>query len=729
MYNRDIVAANIAKAEQARRLPLHKYSHAYIRACVDHLNTKAVLDDKGRFKELRTALLPDELAFISNERLMCSLDYDHWSTNYHRIRDSNTQEMVFFKRNFAQQALNSVYCEMQARGVPLMLQSLKARQLGVTTDTTARIQHRAQFIPNTSGVLASSDEDKTWKLSEMLQRSLREQPWWLLPEDLRTYVSGEVFLESPARNMTIGVQHGRQTSGISRGDTVNCYHLSELPDYNDAEGLIEAGLMKAMHPTRMTIGVKESTASGRNDYWHKLWKENQREYFAGRGLEQPIFLPWFMGVDIYPTQDWLLAAPIPSNWTPSDHIVDHAVKAREYVLANKILWQALGLDWHLPLRQMWYYSVLYDQAKSKGEEALAKFYSEMPANDLQAFQSRLGQVFSIELVQQYEDTAKQVVGVYGLKGYQVPQPLWPEAQQEVQGAPSIPVRHYCHSIDKLLEWELVPVRQDSLGPEQLDRLVVWEHPVRDAEYGVGLDGAEGKGLDRTSLPVIRKGTPYAPAEVVARLYSDKVATLEIWPVWLALLRYYSPVYRGEMSYALACPETNRGGDAAMMELRKHDWPAVYMRTKLDSARKLLSPKLGWETTPKTRDQLVQWVLMIIKGHYAQLNDLQLVDELRDLVVQELQSKIRLEAGYGSHDDLIFSFIITMVCLHGIDVYQASTPHWRRVLEDTATLLSFPTQPMLQLPTGEYEDASFTSQVEVVYASDSEDEPEFNIEDY
>ncbi|MEF3394025.1 hypothetical protein P0P47_08450, partial [Campylobacter jejuni] len=78
---------------------------------------------------------------------MCALDYDHWSSNYHRIRDSNTQEMIPFKRNFAQEVLNQVYCEMELAGEPIMLQSLKARQLGVTTDTTSRIFHRSLFIP------------------------------------------------------------------------------------------------------------------------------------------------------------------------------------------------------------------------------------------------------------------------------------------------------------------------------------------------------------------------------------------------------------------------------------------------------------------------------------------------------------------------------------------------------------------------------------------------------
>lgn len=719
MYNREVVAANILKTESRIHKPITRYTPDYISACVEHLETKAVRDDKGRFKELSSPLLPDESAFIRNERLLCALDYDHWSSNYHYIRDSNTQEMVRFKRNFAQESMNSVYCELQAQGRPIMLQSLKARQLGITTDSTSRGMHRALFIPNTSGVLASSDEDKTWKLSEMIQRSLLKHPWWLIPDDMKMYISGEVFLESPTRNMTIAIQHGRQTSGISRGDTINYYHLSELPDFTDPEALIDAGLMKAMHPTKLTFGIEESTANGRNDYWHRRWKKNQRLQSEGRGLVFPIFLPWYMGTDIYPTQDWLSSIPIPSLWNPPEFAIAHAAKAQEYVSQNKLLRDSLGAGWRMPLEQLWWYVVHYEEAKEEGELALAKFYSEVPANDLEAFQSRLGGVFSIELLQQYQDRCKQPEVIYAIQGEGVPSPLWPEQQEIDPLHPPQQVRYWCNSLEKLLTYNLTPVKQTSA--DGLDKLVVWELPKPGYEYAVGLDGAEGKGLDRTVLPVVRKGTPLSPAELVAELATDKVATLEIWPVYLALLRFYSVPYQGEMIYALASPEINRGGDAAMMELRKHDWPSIYIRQKPDSRTKLFSPKLGWETTPKSRDQLVQWILHIIKGQWAQVNSPWLVDELRDFVVQQLQTKIRLEAGAGSHDDRIFAFIITLVCLQGIDINQAETPQWRRVQEDAKELLSFPRSRGLMLPTGESEDY-FTSNTSVEYPTE-EEEPE------
>ena len=724
MYNRDLTEAKIASTAKELNQPLHRYSGEYITAVVEHLQSLAVLDDKGRLKELHRPLKADESQFIRNERLMCALDYDHWSSNYHRIRDSNTQEMIPFNRNAAQDVLNQVYCEMEAAEVPIMLQSLKARQLGVTTDTTSRIQHRALFIPNTSGVLASSDEDKTWKLSEMNQRSLRLQPWWLIPEDLKSYVSGEVFLESPTRNMTIGIQHGRQTTGISRGDTINCWHLSEIPDFDpkQVDSLINASLMKAMHPTSMTFGVLESSANGRNDFWHKRWRENQQNYGRGRSLERPVFLPWFIGVDIYPTKGWLKGVPVPNEWTPPQFVIDHAEKCREYVLANKLLYTVLGLDWRMPLEQMWFYVVEYERALEDGEASLAKFYSEMPANDLEAFQSKHGQVFSIPLLQTYQDKTREPVGIYAIKGDQVPSTLWPEATELAVTKPEIPIVYTDTYTGKQLRWSLVPVV--ATKGDGLDRLIIWELPVKGAEYGVGLDGAEGKGLDRTVLPVVKKGNPGAAPVQVAELATDKVATLEIWPVWLMLLRLYSPIFQGEYTYALAAPEMNKGGDAALMQVRQWNWPNFYVRHQLDTLQRPIGTKLGWETTPKTRDQLVQWVLMLVKGHWAELNSVWLIDELRDLVVNQLQTKVRIEAGYGSHDDRIFALVILILCLQGIDVNQAETPQWRRVMEDASQMLAFPVTRGLLLPV---DNQPFTSGVEVFYSEEAEEAEEGEVD--
>lgn len=685
MYSRKIIQGKLATLE-GQGTSLTYYKSDYISQIIEHLDELSVYDDKGRFKTFYRPLAKDEEAFIRNERILCGIDYHHWVTNYHYLRDSLSLQMIKYSPNLAQRIANLAHGETEENFKPILTQDLKARQLGRTSDTISKILHRMLFIPNTSGLIASSDPEKSWKLSEMASRSLIKQPHWLMPRDLKEYASGETFLDCPSRNSSITIQHGTQQSGISRGDTVNIFHISEIPDWSDPEQLIVASLFNAMHVTNLTFGVMESTANGRHDWWHKRWERNKELYPKGLTLERPLFLPWFLGTEIYPTQAWLSSIPIPNGWEPPPLIQDHATKAREYVLATPLLRQVLGLDWRLPLHQMWWYYVKYEEHKRDG--TLSDFFSETPANDREAFQTRSNSVFSVELINSYETKAKPPLGIFALQGAEIPSILQPETQEIKSQGMLIPIRHIPHGRMEggELAWNLIEVVKEL--PKALHRLTIWELPQRGEQYSVALDGAEGIQKDRTVLPVIKRGTPERPAEQVAELATDQVSTLEIWPVWLALLNLYSPTSPSGYNWAMAAPEINRGGDAALMEIRKRGWTNIYLRKIADDYRRQVTPKLGWLTSSVTRDKLIQWLQMVIKGHFVQLNSQATIDELRDFVATELQSKIRLEAGVGAHDDRIFAFIIGVLCLHDVDIYRSESPGWRSIRDEERDLTEF-----------------------------------------
>src|SRR5262249_5689623 len=208
-----------------------------------------------------------------------------WAENYHFIRDAVTLALVPFRQNHYQQVLTLAQAELEDASKPIVVQLLKARQGGGTTDTTSKIEHRMLFVPNTAAVIASSDPEKSWKLSEMISRSLPKQPWWLVPPNLKEYQSGEVFLDCFARNSYVSIQHGTQGTGISRGDTVNAFHLSELPDYDNPDLIVDASLFGAWHPSPLHFGVLESTAKGRKNWWHKRWLDNKENWPKGLSLE------------------------------------------------------------------------------------------------------------------------------------------------------------------------------------------------------------------------------------------------------------------------------------------------------------------------------------------------------------------------------------------------------------------------------------------------------------
>ena len=678
------------------------YPRARTRQVVSHLDSLVVKNDKGRVVEFRRHLEPDEQSWIQHERLLCALSYHHWAEHYHYIRHHSTLAMVPFVPNTYQQVLTGIQAGMEDEGRPVMVQLLKARQGGGTTDTTSKQEHRALFIPNTGGLVASSNPDKSWKITKMFSKSLDLQPWWLIPKDLKEYESGEYLWEIPSQNSYISVQHGNQTTGIVRGDTVNCYHLSEIPDWAvggklSTEDLIDAGLFGAWHVTPLHFGVMESTANGRHNFWHRRWEDNKRDYPQGLSLEQPVFLPYYLSPELYPTPAWLTAIPIPKNWNPPEFVLDHARQAQEYVRSNPLLLKLLGREWQMSREMMWWYHFSFTVADKK--DRLDIFLSEYPASDTDAFQSKSRSVFPIRLVQTYRNRVRNPVGVFKLTGSDIPPELEPSADELLETPEDIQPQVVTNkSREGLLSWTLHPIKflGYSATLNHFGILWVWEYPQENTDYCVSLDTSDGVGKDRTVLSVIRRGTPVRSSAIVARFSTPYLNGLQVIPIYLLLLNYYSTwsSHSGEVAKPLASPEMNKDGNGVVAELIKHGWVNVYVRRNF-SARELDPEKRtqwGWLTTPASRPTVTSWWVRLVKGNFIDIMDYWTVDELPNFVANESEQtrKIRLEADRGAFDDHIMAGAIGVVTVHDLDLLNSETPNFRAVTESRQKLLAFPT---------------------------------------
>jgi hypothetical protein len=709
-------------------LPNHlEFSREYRREVVDHLDSLVIKNDKGRVVDFKRGLDPQEQTYIRNERQLCAISYLYWAENYHYIRQYDTLALIPFKQNFYQQVLTSVQAEMEDQGKPVLIQLGKARQGGGTTDTTSKIEQRALFVPNTSGLIASSDPEKSWKLSQMIDRSLKLQPWFLLPSDLKTYDSGETYLEVASQNTTITIQHGNQSTGIIRGDTVNAFHLSEIPDWGrqgkmTPEELIDSSLFGAWHPTPLHFGVMESTADGRHDFWHKRWLENKASYPIQQSLEQPLFLPYYLSPELYPTPAWLVSIPIPRAWKPPDFVMEHARRAQDYVRSDRVLRRVLGADWYMSLEMQWWWYFEYTKADKKDQ--LNIFLSQFPADDQEMFQSKSRGVFSIPLVQAYRSRIQNPVGVFKVTGDHIPTLLEPEAielldpeeNQELTSLTPISITH--ESGEERLQWTLHPIKFPGYSSvkNHFETLWIWEYPQDNQDYCVSLDTGHGVGKDRTVLQVIKRGTPLQPTKQVARFSTPKLNGIEIMPVFLLLLNYYSPfsISRQDYSKALASPETNLDGGGTIAELLKHGWVNIYIRR--DFAKRDIDPdkrtQWGWNTTPAARPILTSWIVTLLKGQFFDLTDPWTIDEMPDFVANEseISRKIRLEADTGAFDDHLISGGIGVVTLHDLDLLDSETPNFRAIIQHKKTLVKFAVfgdqdnqmkirHPHDQLPTG------------------------------
>ncbi|MGH9420469.1 MAG: hypothetical protein ACRD3J_10870, partial [Thermoanaerobaculia bacterium] len=291
MYDPDITAQEVAAAtrllqqhpDSQQRWSLQYYTPAVIAACIRHLD--AIYDpDSG---EITRALSPDELRFIDNERRLCALDYRHFLTNYVHIIGWDKRDTLFTP-NLAQEVVLELWGDSESNGWAIMMQQLKARQLGMTTLTEAAVLQRFQFRARTYAVVASADPFKTTEMATMIGYMWDHEPWWLKPNQV-TY-SKQIPTEIPELTSKLKPQWGNMYHGVGRGQTPNVVHLSELSSWADAADDVDNALLKAMHPTPDVFFMMESTALGRDNWWYDEWQILSVDFPEGRSPIRPLFL-------------------------------------------------------------------------------------------------------------------------------------------------------------------------------------------------------------------------------------------------------------------------------------------------------------------------------------------------------------------------------------------------------------------------------------------------------
>jgi hypothetical protein len=663
MYSRNVINKRLIEATAAiRKTPgfenFEPEYHSIRQVEANNAHFKDLLDpDDPSHHTFIRPLHPDEKLWIKNERLLSALDYAYWSTRYAYIRNWEGN-LVHFTPNKAQQIIQDIDAELEEQLRAICMLFLKARQLGVTTDTELRIQHRVQFYPFTIGIVGSADPEKSAKMVQMMERCWENQPSFLVPTFTK-YVVGEL-MEFGNQNSSLAIQHGSQKKGIGRGDTPSAVHLSECSEYLKPEEIIDASLIRAVHESPWILMVFESTAKCRNDWWHKTWQYSIANWHKGRSRLRPTFLPWYVGRDIYPTETWLRSRPIPIDWNPAPLTIKHAERASAYVKNNELLKKYLGDYWRMPREQMWFWEIERAEYAAKGE--LHKFYAEMPADDHEAFQSANMSVFPVELVAEIrERSAPEPWKVCGFMGTKIPIHLQPDAREIDSTLPVI-------KIDDGIE--IVPLKFNGYAEmDPMNKLVIWEKPYDDFEYGLGVDTSEGVGMDRGVVEVLRKGTIDIPDAQVAEYASPWANEYDLVPIVHAIGLFYSTLVAGVRKQAKLVIECNKG-QATQTELRKLGWSHFHIPVRLDQKKLQHSrvPRVGWYTTSQTRPDMLAYAIKSIRDFAIDLNSPWFIDEMTDLERDASRQMLaRLAAADGAHDDRIMSLAMVFFSLHILEL--------------------------------------------------------------
>ncbi len=648
--------------------------------------------------ELTRPLTKDELAWIESERAICTLDFRYWARNYAYILDKANRRTKFIP-NIAQDIILDICGEMEEDGIAIMLMLLKARQLGMSTLSELMVAHRVQFHSNINAIVASSDPDKSRKMANMMTFCWDAQPWWLMPTRTK-YKAGEL-IEYGELGSAVSIQWGNQATGIARGTTPTVAHLSELADFENPKELVDASLLRAMHDDPFVLLILESTANGRENWWHDKWEAAKLLYPKRMSRLRPVFLPWYVGTDLYPNPTWLRAHPVPDTYQAPIEVEDHADRANEYVEAQPILKKYLGQTWTMPDAQKWFYEANRMEYKLNNE--LNKWYQEMPANDLEAFQHKQSSIFDAEFLTELRNACKKPKLVLGLVGPEdeIPLRLQPTSREIDPNSQFKPLTVNPSTITGKpgKSYQLVPIKWQGISTDSpIGKIFLYEFPERFNDYGVGVDTAFGVGQDRTVVQVVRKATPYADAEQCIEFATDLAGAFEIWPFVLALSTLYSTVPTSggnERRQSKICIEMAANGEATQRELLKRGWWNFHVQAKAQTRgwvpTNKTTPLFGWKTTEQSRGPMLDFLRKALVDRWLTINSPWFVDEMGNFIRNE--KKERLEAAEGAKDDRLMAMGIVLDSLHRMEMYRSATPSWQARLAAEAESKTYPTFQM------------------------------------
>lgn len=326
-------------------------------------------------------LTPEESAFITCERLLATIDFQYWAERYAIIaKESQDAESLFPLWASQTLLLNRIaalerdrYDHAHPDGI--LVNVLKARQLGVSTLTEVICAHRVTTQTSVRGLVAADVQEQSRYLLSMAELVIERLPWWLKPA-LRAHQTGDLLhFETDSQLRTAwgkssrgGLQADSKVKGnIGRGKTYSLVHISEFSTWERPEQ-IRDGLMPGVPTRPRTFFVRESTAKGRHDPWHEEWTAADK----GMGRFTNVFIPWYIEPDKY----WL---PAPGGWAPVETTAAHValVERTSPLYLN-------GTTIRLSRDQAYW----YERTRALFEETdeLNRFYEEYPATPEEGFQ-------------------------------------------------------------------------------------------------------------------------------------------------------------------------------------------------------------------------------------------------------------------------------------------------------------------------------------------------------
>lgn len=343
---------------------------------------------------------PDEEAFIRSETYLCRLDFRYFTERYGNIaldamEGGGIGPMKFWQGQL--RALDLIATREEEMYDELASSTIgftegiyavwhKARQLGATALMRLITLHRMLLFPAIRCLTASLDEDKIGKIYERDKIILDNLPVFLRPTYAYDVKNEHINLNGLGK---VVYQMANQKAGVGTGEQWDIPHLSEVALWPYPER-IQFDLFPAIPKAVTTFCGLESTANGRDNFWHEL-TENVRRKEYGFGHWLYIFGPWYME-----SRKYRRAAP--DDWVPKVHTQAHAE------MVERTSAEYCGRTVRLTREQMHWWETERETYRRLG--TLHIFLTNFCATPAESFQHINGSALPIETLETLLNRAK-----------------------------------------------------------------------------------------------------------------------------------------------------------------------------------------------------------------------------------------------------------------------------------------------------------------------------------
>jgi hypothetical protein len=564
----------------------------------------------GDTDKARQSLSKADNEWIDSEFVHCMADARYFLSNYYAIKTEDKGYTGLYPFWDSQEMLHDEFRNLEKKYGFVKAMVNKARQMGGSTYVSGEIFHKTIFSEHVNTLVVAQDADQSGFIFDMYRSALDFLPWWMRPriryQQAGTFIDFDEKDETlrsirPGLKTRIYVDNGNKPTGAGRGKSFVYGHLDELAFWDKPSQLTKS-LLPTMN-AKNGFYVMISTPNGRNDAWHNLWRRAE----AGKFEYRPIYIPYYR-------RDKTYSLPIPKGeafeLTPDEKAMRDQVLAKEnHLIKDEVF------NWARIRREAF---IAVD-----GDDRM--FSQEYSTTAEESFQTSATTAYPRGIINRL---AKRTLN-----------PLWVGeiAFDKASGLPTPYLR-------ATTPQEYIP------EPEHENRLHVWERPIREFRYVMGVDVSLGNdGGDYSCVQVIKLTDTIEPDEQVA-CWRGLIVPEDLAEVVYSIGHWYNE--------ALAAVEVNSMGMVTNSILcRDWEYENVYRYKRMDRLKNFLTDIIGFWTDEKSKRALMSKMSKALHSDSLRIRCEQTVRELYDFT-DDYEA-----ASDGAHDDRLMALHIALYCGH------------------------------------------------------------------